>query len=163
MLWPPPSWIEFPYFELEKLGFLIDPLPPLWMISLFMHFIFFYGFPYYYFIDGSLFREMMCHGRSFKSCFDEVNLHYVLLISIKLHIILHLMNVFSQLLKVLHLLFCQFANVSQPHISVVDICKCCSSIFQIGQTQFIWLKLAKTYINLHCPHLIYRGLTASNG
>ena len=119
---------------------------------------FFYGFPYYYFIDGSLFREMMCHGRSFKSCFDEVNLHYVLLISIKLHIILHLMNVFSQLLKVLHLLFCQFANVSQPHISVVDICKCCSSIFQIGQTQFIWLKLAKTYINLHCPHLIYRGL-----
>ena len=96
------------------------------------------NFPYYYFIAGSLFREKMCHGGSFiKSCFDKINLHYVLLISIKLRFILHSMKVLSQLLKVLHLLFCQFANVSQPHISVVDICKCCSSIFQIGQTQFI--------------------------
>ena len=120
-------------------------------------------FPFYYFIDGSLFREMTRHGGSLnKSCFDIINLHYVLLISIKLRFILHSMKVLSQLLKVLHLLFCQFANVSQPHISVVDICKCCSSIFQIGQTQFIWLKLAKTYINLHLPHLIYRGLTGSS-
>ena len=121
------------------------------------------NFPYYYFIAGSLFREKMCHGGSFiKSCFDKINLHYVLLISIKLRFILHSMKVLSQLLKVLHLLFCQFANVSQPFISLVDICKYCSSIFQIGQTQFIWLKLAKTYINLHLPHLIYRGLSRSN-